>query len=299
MKLPETKFNPYPLNSSSILKEYYSKREFSKELITVLPGDNVTRKIAYPSSINKDSEEEHVLRNKIGSGLNYNSLTRSITAIVPGQLLYSLSTNKYFIRRNTQRYIPKLNDRVLVITEERLTGEFYRVIIPNSTVSSALLHICAFEGATKRNRPHLPPGSLLYCRICVADSNLDMQVSCLVGSSLIKNVNLVDGGAKRRDWMTDECTYGELKGGSTTEISLGLARNLLDPRNILLESLLHSNIAFELCIGVNGMVWVHSTRPEYTILVLNAIRNSEYLTGEQTCEMVQSLVCSFTSILKF
>jgi len=299
MKASETQHNSSSWNSSLTSSEYNNGENVSNKLMTVLPGDDVTRKIVSTCSINVKDEEESRLENKLGSGLCYNSLTKVITAIVPGQLLYSLSTNKYFIRRNIQRYTPKLNDRVLVITEERPSGDYYRVTVPKSTVGSALLHRCAFEGATKRNRPHLSPGSLLYCRVCVVDSNLEMQVSCLVGSSSsVKNVSLIDGGAKSRDWMTDEGTYGELKGGSTMDISLGLALNLLDPQNVLLETLLHSNIAFELCVGVNGIVWVHSTRPEYTILVLNAIRNSEFLTKEQIRHMVKSLVTYIKSTLE-
>ena len=47
---------------------------------------------------------------------------------------------------------------------------------------------------------------------------------------------------------------------------------------------------FEICIGVNGYVWVHSERPEYTILILNAIQNSEVMTETQVRTMVKTLV---------
>ena len=89
--------------------------------------------------------------------------------------------------------------------------------------------------------------------------------------------------------MTNEGTYGELKGGTAAKISLGLARELLDPNNLVLRELSKS-IAFEVCIGVNGWLWVHSTRPEYTILIQNAIMNSQVLTEAQVRSMVKSLV---------
>jgi len=89
--------------------------------------------------------------------------------------------------------------------------------------------------------------------------------------------------------MTNEGTYGELKGRTCRKIPLGLARELLYPRNLVLQELSKS-IAFELSIGVNGFLWVHSSQPEYTILMLNAIMNSQVLTKAQVRGMVTSLV---------
>merc|ERR1712194_599531 len=97
------------------------------------------------------------------------------------------------------------------------------------------------------------------------------------------------GGIPRKDWMTNEGTYGELKGGTCQKIPLGLARELLHPKNLVLHELSKS-IAFEVCIGVNGLLWVHSTRPEYSILILNAIMNSQVLTEAQVRGMVKSLM---------
>ena len=89
--------------------------------------------------------------------------------------------------------------------------------------------------------------------------------------------------------MTNEGTYGELKGGTCRKIPLGLARELLYPGNLVLLELSKS-IAFEMCVGVNGFLWVHSSRPEYTILILNAIMNSQVLTEAQVIGMVKALV---------
>jgi len=99
-----------------------------------------------------------------------------------------------------------------------------------------------------------------------------------------------DGGASKKDWMTDEGTYGQLKGGSCIQISLGLAQELLKPTNVVLEACAEARIPFEICIGVNGIIWVNSDRPEYTILILNAIQNSEVMTEGQVRGMVKSLV---------
>jgi hypothetical protein len=48
--------------------------------------------------------------------------------------------------------------------------------------------------------------------------------------------NISNGGASQKDWVTGECTYGELKGGTVLKISIGLAQELLHPKNVVLEN---------------------------------------------------------------
>lgn len=83
--------------------------------------------------------------------------------------------------------------------------------------------------------------------------------------------------------------FGELKGGFVIKISLGLARRLLDPKNLVLR-LLGQHIPFEMAVGTNGKVWVNSASAQHTILICNAIRNSEYLNSAECGAMVKSLV---------
>ena len=123
---------------------------------------------------------------------------------------------------------------------------------------------------------------------------MDPEVSCKVGGagsgggkSAIRDD---DGGASRKDWLTNEGTYGPLYGGTSFRVSLGLARELLRPSNAVLSALDQSGIPFEIAVGVNGMVWVNSPEAEYTIMILNAIRNSEVMGGEQVRGMVKVLV---------
>jgi exosome complex component RRP40 len=54
-------------------------------------------------------------------------------------------------------------------------------------------------------------------------------------------------------------------------------------------SCLGQSIPFEIAIGVNGSVWVHSGSPQHTILVINAILNSEIMTDDQTASMVKHI----------
>lgn len=196
-----------------------------------------------------------------------------------------------------------MGDRVIgIIEDQKASAEYYRVNIFGS--HSALLHVLSFEGATKRNRPQLDPGCLVYCRIVkgFGGGRMDPEVSCKVGGGSGNNSGIStyneaedddeydDGGAARKDWMTNEGTYGPLTGGTSFRISLGLARELLLPNNAALSALDKSGIPFEIAIGVNGMVWLNSPEPEITIMICNAIKNSEVMSEENVRGMIKVMV---------
>lgn len=241
-------------------------------LSIVLPGDDVTEKIR--QSTKKPP--------KLGTGLRSDEETQRVLATIAGRLVQR--SNTYYVKQNIQRYRPVQEDRVVGIVEERVAqdasgGDIYRVNIggPHPAQLSSL----SFEGATKRNKPNLSTGTLLYCRIQSTPPAMDPVLSCQLGPH--------DAGVPRKDWMTNEGTYGELKGGTCKKIPLGLSRELLYPDNVVLREISKS-IPFEVCVGVNGFLWIHSARPEYTIMIQNAIMNSQVLTVPQVRGMVKALV---------
>ena len=146
---------------------------------------------------------------------------------------------------------------------------------------SALLHNLSFDGASQRKKPVLSPGTLVYCRVVSANKDVDVEVSCKVENT---------GTLERRDWITDKDVYGELKGGLNFRVSLGLARQLLSTKSVVLQALASEGIKFEICIGVNGVVWVHSECYENSILISNAIKSSEVMNEEQVIGMIKTLV---------
>jgi exosome complex component RRP40 len=195
-----------------------------------------------------------------------------------------------------------VGDRVIgIVEDQKASADYYRINIFGS--HSALLHVLSFEGATKRNRPQLEPGCLVYCRVIkgFAGGRMDPEVSCKVGGSgnnsnsgkgksVYNDDEEDDGGASRKDWMTNEGTYGPLLRGTSFRVSIGLARELLLPENAVLSALDKSGISFEIAIGVNGMVWVNSPEPEITIMILNAIKNSEVMPEDKVRGMVKVMV---------
>lgn len=246
----------------------------------VLPGDDVTRTVM---------ETKHKMKPKLGTGLSMKSCVdddsdKKIVATMAGRLEHRRSNNTWFVLHNAKRYIPAIEDRVLGVVEDRAGSDggadVYRVNIGGP--HPAMLSSMAFEGATKRNRPQFDTGTLIYARLISDGSIMDPTLSCQNGP--------LDVGVPRKDWMTNEGAYGELRGGTVRKISLGLARELLHPNNVVLTELEKRKLKFEVCVGVNGWIWVHSERPEYTILIVNAIANSEVMTVEQVRAMVKALV---------
>ena len=56
-------------------------------------------------------------------------------------------------------------------------GDYYRVNI--ASTSSAMLNRLAFEGATKRNKPALKVGDIIYARVIRANKHMDTELSCI------------------------------------------------------------------------------------------------------------------------
>lgn len=292
-----------------------------------------------------DDDDHTIQPPKVGTGLviicennnssdrpdNVNSSGICILATIAGRLVYRASSRTWFVASNPKRYHPTrsplssasvaritsggsqggiasnvgIGDRVIgIIEDQRASADYYRVNIFGS--HSALLHVLSFEGATKRNRPQLDPGSLIYCRVVkgFGGGRMDPEVSCTVGgggggkdagkSTYNCDENDYeehdDGGAARKDWMTTEGTYGALVGGTSFRIPLGLARELLLPKNAVLDALDKAGMTFEIVIGVNGVVWVNSPEPLITIMIVNAIKNSEVMAEELVRGMVKAMV---------
>jgi exosome complex component RRP40 len=238
------------------------------QFIVVIPGDDVSSHIPKGKKV------------RLGIGLMQHNESSGIKATLAGRLHHHRDT--WFVWGNSKRYLPQAEDRVVGIVQDRMGTEggadVYRVDIgaPHSCSLSSL----QFEGATKRNRPQFTTGTIVYARVTSGNLYKDPVLSCQLGPN--------DQGIARKDWMTEEAAYGELKGGTLLKIPLGLARQLISPQSYVLQEL--SKLPFEVAIGVNGYLWVHSSRAEYTILVQNAILNSQVLTPDQIRAMVRSLV---------
>jgi len=209
---------------------------------------------------------------QIGAGLHSHKGNR-VTVTQCGVLNF-VRPNQYYVQHWNHRYRPHVEDNVIGVVTDVFT-ESYKVDI--RAASAAQLSTLAFDGATKRNRPSLDRGALVFARVSNVHRDMDPELSCVV----------ING--PRKDWTTGESLYGELKGGFVFKVSLGLAERLIDPECAVLLALANG-IAFEVAVGRNGMVWVNAESMEEISLIANAIRGSESLDHDETRNLVKSML---------
>lgn len=67
-------------------------------------------------------------------------------------------------------------------------------------------------------------------------------------------------------------------------------RLLAKPKPCPVLRALGARLKFECVIGVNGRVWVKAADITQTILVVNAVRNSEFMSEKQCQDMVEQIL---------
>ncbi|GAA5966461.1 hypothetical protein JCM8115_002679 [Rhodotorula mucilaginosa] len=149
--------------------------------------------------------------------------------------------DRYWIEGTLKRYTPQPPEPVLGIIIAR-HAEGYRVDIGSS--QAAALDALAFEGATKRNKPNLKVGTLVYGHLLATPPFSEPEISC------------VDPSTQKASG------FGELAGGFLIRhVELGRCRALLAPKNPTL-SRLGAKFPFEIAVGMNGRVWVKAAQQE-------------------------------------
>ena len=86
---------------------------------------------------------------------------------------------------------------MLGIISARL-GDSYKVDLGSS--SPATLPLTGFEGTTKKNRPNLAIGDVVFARVSVANKDLEPELVCLDGE------NRPDGFGEIKDGMLWRCS---------------------------------------------------------------------------------------------
>lgn len=162
----------------------------------------------------------------------------------------------------------------------RATGEHLYVSLSDYTANAALPQL-AFEGASKKTRPNLPAGALVYARVSLANRHMDPELEC------------VSPATGKSDGL------GPLTGGMVFPVSLGLARRLLLRRSaeeggvVVLEELATAGgLAFETAVGRNGKIWVNSEDTRTVLAVGRAVVETDEgnLTVEQQKKLVRRLL---------
>ncbi|KAF1344911.1 hypothetical protein BDV97DRAFT_373265 [Delphinella strobiligena] len=175
----------------------------------------------------------------LGPGLRYIPPSTILTTTA-GELCTDPRKNALWIETlNSGRYLPSVGDLVIATIHHSSTDTYHCLLTPHTP--TVLLGQLSFEGATKKTRPQLLSGNLVYARVSKADKWSDVEIEC------------VNPSTGKSDGM------GPLKGGMLFEVSIAFSRRLMMSAGkgglVLLEEI-GEKIRFEVAVGRNGRVWV-------------------------------------------
>ncbi|KAB8356398.1 hypothetical protein FH972_023981 [Carpinus fangiana] len=235
----------------------------------LLPGDVVAPDLLPQSQRSKTLT--------IGPGLRF-APPSTVTATASGSLATDNRKNALWLENNGQgKYIPATGDLVIATVHHSTVDYFMCSLTPYT--SHAALPQLSFEGASKKTRPNLVSGSLVYARVSIASKHMDPEIECVHPST-----GKADG-------------LGELKDGMLFDVSLGMARRLMMTKSredggvAVLEEFGEKGLRFEIAVGRNGKVWINSDAVQTTLAIGKAIRETDErdLNVEDQVKLVRKL----------
>ena len=147
----------------------------------VFPGDDLTAEVSRLTNSVKAGQGivPQPKKSKISpesDASNSSSTTPdlAIRAATVGVLNHR-APNYYWLDISRKRYYPRVGDQVVGVVEER-GGDFYTVNIFSG--SHCILNRLAFDGATKRNKPELKRGDVVYAKVIFSAPDADTELSC-------------------------------------------------------------------------------------------------------------------------
>uniref|UniRef100_A0A1B0FIR4 Ribosomal RNA-processing protein 40 n=1 Tax=Glossina morsitans morsitans TaxID=37546 RepID=A0A1B0FIR4_GLOMM len=166
---------------------------------------------------------------------------KQVTACKAGKLHFK-EPNTFWVDSYQRRYVPVRSELVIGVVTAK-AGDLFRVDI--GAPEQASLSYLAFEQATKKNRPDVNVGDLLYARLVVANKDFEPELVCVNSS-----------GKKGK--------LGVLSEGFVFNCSLNLVRLILREDCPLLSAL-KKEMPFEVAVGMNGRIWIRAKSVKETI----------------------------------
>ncbi|KAL8413299.1 hypothetical protein RB594_004785 [Gaeumannomyces avenae] len=250
----------------------------------VLPGEALA-----PAQI--PTHPKRALR--LGPGLRHIPPS-SIVPTVAGQVVADGKKTAVWVEYNGGRYVPAAGD--LVVGQVHHSSADYHFVSLAPHAPNALLPVLAFEGATRKTRPVLGPGSLVYARVAMASRHMDPELECVSqatgkadGLGPLPSPPTAAGAPQPQQQQASgnngasapagaaASTTATTTTGTVFSVSLGFARRLLMPRAerdagpVVLDALADEGLAFETAVGRNGRVWVASDSLPTLVLVGRAL----------------------------
>lgn len=229
----------------------------------LMPGDTV-------ATVQQAAATKKII---LGPGLRKHN-DNTVVACKAG-VLKSRAPNIYWIDSYQKRYVPARGETVIGVVTQK-SGDIFRVDIGAS--ETACLSYLAFEGATKKNRPDVNVGDLVFAKMLIANKDFESELICV--NSLGKKDKL-----------------GVLAGGFVFNCSINLVRRLLNESGSLFRAIQREiQVPMEIVVGMNGRVWLNGRNVRDVIAVGNAILAAESISDEEVAAMCQRVGSYFTGI---
>ncbi|XP_035274054.1 exosome complex component RRP40-like [Anguilla anguilla] len=167
--------------------------------------------------------------------------------------------NMYWVDSQQKRYVPAKGESVIGIVTAK-SGDVFKVDVGGSELAS--LSYLAFEGATKRNRPNVQVGDLVYGQFLIANKDMEPELVCIDSCGRANGMGVFGAG------------------GLLIKVSLGLVRRLLAQQSALVKEL-EQVFPFEMVVGLNGRVWVKAQSMQRVQVLASLLESCENMTPQQ------------------
>lgn len=190
----------------------------------------------------------------LGPGLRQNEdQPNTLCVTQPGKLCIKMP-NVYWIEGNRNRYIPQKGDLVVGVVVKK-SGNTLKVDI--GSAEHAALSMLSFEGATKKQKPDVQVGDVIYAKLLNAHREMESELVCIDSYYKAGPLGLLSND------------------GFLMNISLTLTHKLLDIQNPLLRTL-GKKFCYEIVVGVNGKMWINCNKTKDVLNLMNVFQITDH-----------------------
>jgi len=261
-------------NTNENQKESELQEPFKSKI--VIPGDLISEIPPDSDDTSQDKKGGIVL----GPGLSREGSNVYATKCGVLRKKRPLTHDIYWVDTHSKRYVPVKGEYVLGIVVAK-AGDAFRVDIGAAEYAS--LSYLAFEGATKKNRPLVNLGDVVYARLIVASRDMEAELVCVDSYGKRAGMGVI-GSSDPSTPLVNSSDNSFL-----FTVPLNLVRKLLSKSCVLLNAL-GKYIAYEIAVGMNGRIWIRGKKVRDTICLANAISVAEHMTNEEITRMSNKLV---------
>lgn len=205
----------------------------------VLPGDSIAL-ASLPSPLDASSSIA------LGPGLHYDHETGAFTSHACGHIREPSPLTYYIDGHRPGAFSLSTGDLVLGVVVRR---QMETLLVDIGYSELASLSLYDFEGSTKRTKPNVDRGDVVYGRLKI-DGQCQPQIVCVTE----------DGKADGMGVLHES--------GYLFDLPVDVANDLIEQDHLLKE--LGNEIPYEIAIGANGRVWIKAATTR-TMIALRAI----------------------------